>query len=77
MLFLFPTWLNEPLTHAYVISAGKNSREKSGEKIRENSREKSGEKIRDLSREKKSRKKSRQKKLSAKFEWHLLGSVEN
>ena len=73
MLFLFPTWLNEPLTHAYVISGGKNSREKSGEKNRENSREKSGEKIRDLSREKK----SRQKKLSAKFEWHLLGSVEN
>ena len=65
MLFLFPTWLNEPLTHAYVISAGKNSREKSGEKIRENSREKSGEKIRDLSREKKSRK-SREKNLKAR-----------
>ena len=26
---------------------------------------------------KKSGKKSRQKKLSAKFEWHLLGSVQN
>ena len=49
MLFLFPTCLNEPLTHAYVISGGKNSREKSGEKIR------------DLSREKKSRKKVEKK----------------
>ena len=75
MLFLFSTWLNEPLTHAYVISGGKNSREKSGEKIRDLSREKKSRKSREKNL--KARKKSRQKKLSAKFEWHLLGSVEN
>ena len=51
-----------------------------GEKSEKKSRkkwQKSREKNREKSREKnlKVRKKSRQKKLSAKFEWHLLGSV--
>ena len=56
-MFLFPTCRNEPLTHAYVISGGKKSRE---EKSRKKSRKYSGKKSRKKSG-KKSRKKSRKK----------------